>query len=558
MTQNKKPVVIVAIVLVALIVLPLLLLLITRAGGSDTSIGGGSDATPINSGTSVADFNLRQLAEKAETLLEQELAEALRRGDVSLDFMAALKSDASEAEDAMGNGRFDRATEYYTRVIKAAESQLAALALADRARALNDSTYAELQRLEHLRRDVAALGPARRRLRFVGHDGAEARDHPRSVPPRGAVETYNTGLRALNTGEFQASINDFEMVGGILGDIEARAIQQTADLLETAGQALEAYKLDAARAAYQSVLDIDAANAAATEGLAMVTALEGIAEEVKVIRALEESGDLAGALAELERLAADNPKNPFIRKKRATLEARILERDFQGLVAASVEAEKTGDFNTAITSLEAALQLKSDPAQQSRLAELKETYKAARLEVLLTDGFDALTAARYEAARNIYKEAVALAPDSKEARNGLEKASSLYLANIRYRQNVAAAEKYLKEGRFPLAAKLFNEAMSSRPSKVAPGQRAEEARIRSTLEAQSNEVTVTIESDNRTYVSIIGVLPPNRFREEKLKLFPDVYKVRGTRSGYESVEFDLKVDATKPNPKITVECTERI
>lgn len=533
MTQNKKPVVIVAIVLVALIVLPLLLLLITRAGGSDTSIGGGSDATPINSGTSVADFNLRQLAEKAETLLEQELAEALRRGDVSLDFMAALKSDASEAEDAMGNGRFDRATEYYTRVIKAAESQLAALALADRARALNDSTYAELQRLEHLRSAFKNTY-------------------------REAVETYNTGLRALNTGEFQASINDFEMVGGILGDIEARAIQQTADLLETAGQALEAYKLDAARAAYQSVLDIDAANAAATEGLAMVTALEGIAEEVKVIRALEESGDLAGALAELERLAADNPKNPFIRKKRATLEARILERDFQGLVAASVEAEKTGDFNTAITSLEAALQLKSDPAQQSRLAELKETYKAARLEVLLTDGFDALTAARYEAARNIYKEAVALAPDSKEARNGLEKASSLYLANIRYRQNVAAAEKYLKEGRFPLAAKLFNEAMSSRPSKVAPGQRAEEARIRSTLEAQSNEVTVTIESDNRTYVSIIGVLPPNRFREEKLKLFPDVYKVRGTRSGYESVEFDLKVDATKPNPKITVECTERI
>ena len=33
-----------------------------------------------------------------------------------------------------------------------------------------------------------------------------------------------------------------------------------------------------------------------------------------------------------------------------------------------------------------------------------------------------------------YSEALALAPDSEEARTGLEKASSLYLANIRYSQ----------------------------------------------------------------------------------------------------------------------------
>ena len=48
------------------------------------------------------------------------------------------------------------------------------------------------------------------------------------------------------------------------------------------------------------------------------------------------------------------------------------------------------------------------------------------------------------AARKLYREAVALAPESKEARTGLEKASSLYLANIRYTQNIASAAKYLK------------------------------------------------------------------------------------------------------------------
>ena len=178
--------------------------------------------------------------------------------------------------------------------------------------------------------------------------------------------------------------------------------------------------------------------------------------------------------------------------------------------------------------------------------------------MLLADGYEALQSGRYEAARNFYKEAVALAPESKEARTGLEKASSLYLANIRYSQNIAAAAKYIKEGRFPLAAKLFNDAMASRPGKVVPSQIAEENRIRAALEAQSEEVSVTLKSDKRAYVSIIGVLSPDRFKETELQLFPDVYKVRATRSGYQSVEIDFKVDATQGNQTLIIECTEKL
>lgn len=533
MSHSKKPVVIVAILLAALIVIPLILLVVTRSGGSSSTVIDGGDAAKVKNTVDAADFDLRQLAEKAEKLIEQDLAEALRKGDVSLDFMSALKRDATKGKEAMQRGKLERAAEYYTSVVQVAEAQLAALDLADKARALNDSTYAELQRLDYLK-------PAFENTY------------------REAVETYNSGLRALNAAEYQASVDNFEMSAAILGDLEARSIQQTGSLLEAAAEALAAYKLEAARTAYRKVLDLDAANAAATEGLAMVTALEGIAEEVKAIRALESAGQLEAALAEVERLAAKHPNNPFLRKQRASTEARILERDYQALLAKSVQAEQSEDFGAAVTALEAALQLKSTAEQQTRLAALKEKYKAARLEILLVDGYEALKAGRYESARNFYKEAVALAPESKEARTGLEKASSLYLANIRYTQNIAAAAKYIKEGRFPLAAKLFNDGMTSRPSNVTAAQQAEESRIRSALEAQSKEVSVTIESDKRTYVSIIGVLPPDRFRDTELKLFPDVYKVRGTRSGYENVEIDLKVDATQGKQSITVECTQKI
>ena len=83
MIQNKKPVLIVALFLAALIIVPLLILLITRVGASVSSGIGSGSITVNQKETSIADFDLRQLAEKADNLIEQDLATALREGDVS-------------------------------------------------------------------------------------------------------------------------------------------------------------------------------------------------------------------------------------------------------------------------------------------------------------------------------------------------------------------------------------------------------------------------------------------------------------------------------------------
>ena len=183
--------------------------------------------------------------------------------------------------------------------------------------------------------------------------------------------------------------------------------------------------------------------------------------------------------------------------------------------------------------------------------------KAARLRgVASEDGYNALKAGSFDGARQLYREAVALAPDSKEARTGLEKASSLYLANIRYTQNITSAAKYLREGRYPLAAKFFNDAMTSRPSSVPPSQVEEESRLRVELAMQSQQVELHIVSDKKTYVSMIGVFAPERFKEKDQKLYPDVYKLKGSRKGYRSIEIEIKVD-TRSSKEIEVICTEK-
>jgi len=533
MSRNQKPVVIVAIALGALIILPLIILVATRIASSSAAPNGSGERAPVDrKSVKIANFDLRQLADRVESLLANELADAVRKGDIPLEFVADLNRDAERARSDMRSGKVERAEAYYTQVLAAAEGQLGALELADKARAMNASTYAELKRLEFLK-------------------AAFENTH------REAVETYNEALRSLNAGDFGKSVDDYEMTNAILGDLEARSIQQIGSILETAKIALEAYQLSAARSAYEEVLRIDSANTEATDGVTIVQALEGISEEVKAIKALEDAEQYEAALQQIDALLAERPSNPFLQNQRKSIEAKIVERDHKSLLAQAAAAQAAEDYPIAIKALEDALALKETAEHKQHLLTLKAKYKAIRLAILLESGFDAMKAGRYENARDIYKEAVALDANSKEARNGYEKASSLYLANIRYSQNIANARKFVKEGRFPMAAKFFNDAISSRPSNVPPSQLAEEKRIREILDAQNSEVSITIESDKKTYVSIIGVLPPDRFKETDLNLYPDVYKVRGTRAGYETVEIELKVDASKPNQTITVKCTEK-
>ena len=114
MTNNKKPVILVALVLIVLMVLPMIVLMVSKGSGP-VAKGGPRISIPKGDNTSEAvNYDLRQLAERAEKLLSEDLADALRKGDVSLDFIAALNKDAEKARDALADGKLEKAEQYYS------------------------------------------------------------------------------------------------------------------------------------------------------------------------------------------------------------------------------------------------------------------------------------------------------------------------------------------------------------------------------------------------------------------------------------------------------------
>ena len=117
--------------------------------------------------------------------------------------------------------------------------------------------------------------------------------------------------------------------------------------------------------------------------------------------------------------------------------------------------------------------------------------------------------------------------------------------------------KYIASGRYPLAAKFFNKALSSRPSQLAKAQQAKESTIREILERESQPVPVRVLSDKKTYVSLTGVFPPERVESKDLSLFPDVYTLKGTRKGYRTIERTIQIDSTQSGTDIRIQCSEK-
>lgn len=527
MKNNKKPVLIVAAVLLLLIVASIITLMVLKKSASSV------ETETKSAKKEVVDFELRQTAEKARQLVNYDLADAIRQGDVPVDFISALKEDLKKAEKKLTDGKLEEARADFAGIVATAETKLETLEFAVSARKLKDSAYAELGEYEYLK---AAFENTYKE----------------------AVDTYNQGLLDLEAGDFEKSISRFEATSGILKELKTQSIEQVKSKLAVAEAALAKLNPEPARAAFERVLEIEPTNSVAKNGIAKVEALEALEGSMKSVKSLRSFGENEAALAEINTLIEKNPGNSLLLDEKRAIEADIVEEKREAIIEKADAAEASGDLVAAIAALEEASRMRTDNDTTQRLEQLKAEEKEKRLEVFLDTGYNALKAGNFDAAKKAYESAIALNPQSEEAQTGMEKTSKLYLASIRYDQGIASASNYLEEGRIPLATKFFNEALETRPSHLTFKQKDEEARIRDALEALKEPVNVRIVSDRKTYVSLIGVFPPERFKEKDLTLYPDVYTIKGIRANYAPVEVEVKVNNNMAPGGIEVICVEKL
>ncbi len=523
MKSSKAPVIIIALVLIALIAIPLVIFFAPVGNGGRDSVPMGT--SPAGVPLTSADNDLRALLNQAESLVEERMSAAVRMEQLALDRYQRYRSDLDRARDLSQRGRIEPARGRLQRLIQEGEAEMSAIEARAKALASSQSIGMRLRQSAHLASHFKTSYEAIRKHFGEGQSAIESANYAR------ANESFAAALERLDA-------------------LEESAQAQAKSWMQSAQEAVANGELGAARQAFEKVLSLVPGHNEAAAGLAEVEALLAVESQLQEIRQLEQAGDLDAALAMVLDLLVGRPGNPLLQGRQKALQEAIRKRDHAAALQAARVAAEAGDWDAQIAALEQALDLIADPSTLQQLREALAHRDRLRLEALLADGFASLRAAEYARARELYREALTINPESSEAKEGLERSARLLIAEIEFRENLASAQRLVGEGRFPMAASFFNRAMATRPANLP--ETDNERNLRNTLERQSKQVTVTLRSDNQTHVSIVGVFPPERFRSKELTLYPDVYRVRGTRRGQPDVEMQLRVSVDNAPVSLTV------
>jgi tetratricopeptide (TPR) repeat protein len=523
MKSSKAPVIVIALVLIALIAIPLVIFFAPVGNG-------GRDSVPVVPGPggvplTATDNDLRSLLNQAESLVEDRMSAAVRSEQLGLDRYQRYRSDLDRARELSQRGRVEPARERLQRLIQEGEAEMTAIESRAKALASSQSIAGRLRQTGHLASHFQSSYEAARKL-------------------------FDEGQSALQSANYARANASFDAADERLDALEESAQAQAESWLQTAQEAVANGELGRARQAFEKVLSLVPGNNEANAGLAEVEALLAVESQLQEIRRLEQAGDFDAALDQVSELLANMPDNPLLQGRQKALQEAIRKRDHAAALEAARAAAEAGDWDEQIAALERALDLIADQSTLQQLREAVAHRDQLRLETLLADAFASLRTAEYASARELYREALVINPESAEAKEGLERSARLLIAEIEFRENLASAQRLAGEGRFPMAASFFNRAMATRPANLPESDN--ERNLRNTLERQSKQVAVTLRSDNQTHVSIVGVFPPERFRTKELTLYPDVYRVRGSRRGQPDVEMELRVSVDNAPVSLTV------
>ncbi len=225
------------------------------------------------------------------------------------------------------------------------------------------------------------------------------------------------------------------------------------------------------------IKDDASVNAKITE---IEAALKSIADKSSKIIGLLAEGQklydgqkLADAKSKYEAVLALDNQNAEAKSKLALIEVALAQQmnadqqkaEFEKLKKEGFDLAKAQNYDGAITKLQAALKIQSDPVVQSKLDEVKEILssnqnKTAKIAALLENGQLLMTETKFDQAKVKYNEVLALDPVNSEAKLKLAQIET-ELAKLNSESQQKARFDQLKSEGFDLAsAKKWTAAKS--------------------------------------------------------------------------------------------------
>ena len=374
-------------------------------------------------------------------------------------------------------------------------------------------------------------------------------------------ETYQelgrSGDDAYLADAFWDSVAAYEQALDVGEELLTRSIELIDAALGAAGEALEAGNADVAAEQFSLVLQIEPDNGVAQAGLLRAQQLPDVLALVRQGEELEQSGDLEGAVrAYREAVALDGHWAPA-RSALNALEAIIRDRRFDDLMSRGLNAMAAEEFGDAHEFFAQALALRPDSGEaRSAQTQADQSLKLEQIALVEARALAFELRERWDDALRLYNDALQTDSTLAFAQEGRTRAQyrvdlELKLQNLVDHPDLLFDDDVLRDARL-----LAAEAGGISPMGPRLGDQVES--LERLLTLASTPLPVQLQSDELTEVTLFRVGRLGQFLVRDLELRPGAYTVVGSRSGYRDVRMTFTVLPGQSLDPIRVECVEPI
>lgn len=370
-------------------------------------------------------------------------------------------------------------------------------------------------------------------------------------------EASEAGDNAFLANDFATSAARYSEAKATGEALVARAAATIEQSLAAGDAALAAGEPAAALEHYSLVLTIDPRHAAAATGKARAERLPEVLALVQRARIEAARGELDAALATYREALAIDAAWPAAKDGVAEVSRMLRDAEFERRMSAAYGALAAEDFAAAAREFRAALDVR--PGSREAADGLAQAEEGARLDQIRLSEVRALAFERrelWDQAIELYRSVLELDGTLKFAQEGLERAEArkgldLKLTNLIENPSLLLTDAVLADARALL------ESAAAVPEK-GPRLEGQVAKLGELIELATKPITVRLESDQLTTVTLYRVGVLGTFAAKEVELRPGTYTVVGSRDGYRDVRRTFTVRPGRNLPPITVVCVEPI
>ena len=373
--------------------------------------------------------------------------------------------------------------------------------------------------------------------------------------------SYETAARladeALLAEDVAEAVEQYELALETGEGLLARSAQIIDEALAAGDAAIAGGDAELATSQYAVVLAIEPDHAAALRGQARAATLPDVLAAARRGSEAEDAGDLEAAAAAYREALAIDADWSAARVALESVNARISEARFERLLEEAFVAVEGGNYKAATDSFNAALALRPDSAAARdglELAEQNQLLDSVRMAEVR--GRASETTERWDQAIERYREALAADPTLQFAIEGLERAQRRADLAAKVQALIDSPRLLLTDEVLADGRRLLDEARAIEAP--GPQHRQQIDQLAALLVLASTPITVVLESDGVTEVSVHRVGALGSFTQQELELRPGSYIAVGQRRGFRDVRVNFSILPGAANEPVRVACTEPI